>query len=372
LEDKARILIISDSKISSSVGDILCLQGYEVISLHTSEVVLTQTNQNSPDVIIINVTSTNTAGLELIKSLKGQENIKSVPIITITSRDQKTYRKKALATGADDFLISPVDETELHARVINLLKVSAYNRRISNFEKNIKTEVERRTQELIQAFEKVKIASLDTVYRLSRAAEYRDDDVGAHIERMSHYASAIARAMKLNDDFIENILWAAPMHDVGKIGIPDNILRKPGKLDDNEWLIMKGHTTIGSEILKDSSTDFIKLAEEIALSHHEKWNGKGYPRGLEGTDIPLAGRIVAIADVFDALTSARPYKKPFTLEEALSIIKKDTGSHFDPDVTRAFLSIEDEIVKEFNFWQFMSSEPDPSSTEADISGLFDG
>jgi putative two-component system response regulator len=160
------------------------------------------------------------------------------------------------------------------------------------------------------------------------------------------------------------------MHDVGKIGIPDNVLRKPGKLDAEEWEIMKQHTTIGSEILKDSTTDFIKLAGEIALSHHEKWNGSGYPRGLSGTDIPLAGRIVAMADVFDALTSARPYKEPFPLDKAMAIIREDTGTHFDPDVTEAFFTVEDEIIKEFNFWKFMSSETGPDDLETDLSDLF--
>ena len=160
--------------------------------------------------------------------------------------------------------------------------------------------------------------------------------------------------MGCEDDFVEPILWAAPMHDIGKIGIPDRSLQKHDKLDPDEWVIMRQHTTIGAEILKDASADFIKLAETIALSHHEKWDGSGYPRGLKGSDIPMAGRIVTLADVFDALTSERPYKKPFPLEKTFAIIKEGQGSHFDPDLVNAFFAIEDEIKAELNFWKFMT------------------
>jgi len=227
---------------------------------------------------------------------------------------------------------------------------------MSTYQEEMEAEVARRTQELTRAFEKIKIASLDTVYRLSRAAEYKDEDTGAHVQRMSHYSSAIARGMGLDEEFIENVLWAAPMHDVGKIGIPDRVLLKPGKLDDDEWVIMRQHTTIGAEILKDADADFIKLAADIALTHHEKWNGSGYPHGIKGPDIPLAGRIVALADVFDALTTERPYKEPFPLEKAFAIIKEGQGVHFDPEVTDTFFSIEDEIIAELNWWKFMSSD----------------
>jgi putative two-component system response regulator len=190
----------------------------------------------------------------------------------------------------------------------------------------------------------LKEASLDTIYRLSRAAEYRDEDTGLHLMRMSHYSAAIARKMGLNEKTREAILYAAPMHDVGKIGIPDRILLKPGKLDPDEWEIMKQHTTLGGRILEGSPVGFLKLAEVIALTHHEKWDGTGYPRGLKGPRIPLAGRITAVADVFDALTSARPYKAPFSLERALGIMHEGRGTHFDPRALDAFLSIVDEIV----------------------------
>ncbi len=370
MENSAVILIIGNDTGPDRVGAVLRSQKYNVTSLSYDKASLQKIAELSPDVIFLDMISTETDGLDLLDQLKKEEGTAQIPVAVITLKDSARLREKAFEKGADDFLINPEDETEIRARATSLLKVKAYNSYELDINKNIESEVTKRTEQLTLAFEKVKIASLDTVYRLSRAAEYKDEDTGAHVERMSHYSSAIARAMKLNDEYIENILWAAPMHDIGKIGIPDSVLLKPGKLDDEEWVIMRQHTTIGGEILKDSDADFIKLAQDIAVSHHEKWKGGGYPNGLKGEDIPLAGRIVALADVFDALTSERPYKKAFPLEKAMAIIREDTGTHFDPDVAAAFLSIEEEIVKELNFWKFMSSDSDSGDLEADLSDLF--
>jgi hypothetical protein len=191
-----------------------------------------------------------------------------------------------------------------------------------DYQRALEAEVAKRTEQLQRAFEKIKIVSLDTIYRLARAAEYKDEDTGAHLQRMSHYAAAVARRMDLNEKTMEAVLYASPMHDVGKIGIPDRILLKPGRLDNEEWEIMKQHTTIGSRILEGSTGGFIKLAEVIALTHHEKWDGSGYPQGLKGAKIPLLGRITAIADVFDALNSKRPYKDAFPVEESFRMIRE--------------------------------------------------
>ena len=188
-------------------------------------------------------------------------------------------------------------------------------------------------------------AYLDTIHRLILAAEYKDEDTGDHIVRMSRYAALIAQKLGLPDRDVQNILYAAPMHDVGKIGIPDSILMKPGKLTDEEFDTMKTHTTMGAKILANPRAKLLKIAEQIAISHHEKWNGKGYPQGLSGDEIPLFGRIVGLADVFDALTSKRPYKDPFPVEVAIDIIKKERGQHFDPDVVDVFLENIDEILK---------------------------
>lgn len=190
----------------------------------------------------------------------------------------------------------------------------------------------------------IKDLSLETIYRLSRAAEYRDEDTGLHLQRMSRYAAAVARKMGLGDETAELLLYAAPMHDVGKIGVPDNILLKAGKLEPHEWDVMKSHTELGGLILEGSQNPFIQLARIIAVTHHEKWDGTGYPKGLKGNDIPIEGRVTAIADVFDALTTRRPYKDAFPLEKALAIIRESSGSHFDPEVVNAFFSIQNEIL----------------------------
>jgi putative two-component system response regulator len=370
LEDKAKILVVCGASNKSLIETMLHSMEYQVIPAESGDEALQRVEDAQPNVVLLDIMMSGLDVFEVIGHLKEDTVAATTPIVMITSAGDVENRLKALEAGVDEFLTSPVDQVEMQVRLNSLLKVNAYNRQLLVYQNDIEAEVARRTQELTRAFEKIKIASLDTVYRLSRAAEYKDEDTGAHVERMSHYSSAIARAMGLDDEFVENILWAAPMHDIGKIGIPDNVLQKPGKLTDKEWEIMRQHTTIGSEILKDADTDFIILAQDIALSHHEKWNGSGYPQGLKGTDIPLAGRIVSLADVFDALTSERPYKKPFPLEKALDIIKEDSGSHFDPDVAEAFLSVEDEIAKELNFWKFMSLEPDSSDSDTDLSNLF--
>ncbi|MBC8178210.1 MAG: HD domain-containing protein [Deltaproteobacteria bacterium] len=188
-------------------------------------------------------------------------------------------------------------------------------------------------------------AYLDTIHRLVLAAEYKDEDTGDHIVRMSRYSSVVAEDLGLPENEVENILYAAPMHDVGKIGIPDNILLKPGKLTDVEFDTMKTHTSIGAKILANSKAEILRLAQQIAISHHEKWNGKGYPQGLSGDKIPMVGRIVGIADVFDALTTRRPYKDPYPVEVALDIIRKERGEHFDPAVVDVFLENIDDILR---------------------------
>jgi putative two-component system response regulator len=233
---------------------------------------------------------------------------------------------------------------ELLARVRSLLKIKAYNDLLSNYRKELESEVAARTEDLRNALDKLQESSLETIYRLSMASEYKDEDTGAHIKRMSLYSAAIAREMKLGDTSVRLILYSSPMHDLGKIGIPDLILLKPGKLDATEWKIMMKHTNIGAGILKGSEAEFIKMGEQIARSHHEKWDGTGYPDGLRGTEIPVVCRITAIADVFDALTSKRPYKEPFSIEKSMSIIMEGRGSHFDPDVLDAFIAVKDEIL----------------------------
>jgi putative two-component system response regulator len=280
----------------------------------------------------------------------------------VTALREKEDRVKGIEAGCDDFISKPVDKMELLARVRSLLKVKAYNDLMGNYRKELESEVASRTEELKHALERIKAASLETIYRLSMAAEYRDEDTGTHIKRMSFYCAAVARRMGLDESTVETILYAAPMHDLGKIGIPDLILLKPARLDPVEWEIMKQHTVIGANILKGSDAEFIRLGEIIARYHHEKWDGSGYPNSLKGIDIPIAGRIAAIADVFDALTSKRPYKEPFSVEKALAIIREGRGSHFDPDVVDAFFAIQDEILS-------IKNEYDDDHQQTDIPEL---
>ena len=345
MKGKPRILVVDDEEnILRLMEAMLPPLGYEVAVARDGDEALRKVGKIQPDVILLDVMMPKMGGFEVARRLKENDETKIIPIVMVTALSEVKDRVKALEAGADDFLSKPVDKTELTARLNSVLKVKAYNDHMRNYQQELEAEVAKRTEELRQAFEKIKMASIDTILRLSRAAEYKDQDTGAHIKRVSNYAAAIARRMGLTESAVETILYAVPMHDVGKIGIPDKILLKPGRLDPDEREIMKQHAMIGASILGGSDTEFIKLAEAIAITHHERWDGSGYPNHLKGSEIPLGGRIAAIADVFDALTSKRPYKKPFPLEKAFSIIKEGQGSYFDPLVVDAFFAVKDEIL----------------------------
>jgi putative two-component system response regulator len=358
---RPKILVVDDEDRNLRLMELLLTPfGYDVITAINGEEALEKVHEISPDVILLDIMMPKTDGFEVARQLKREEETKIIPIVMVTALNEVEDRVKALEAGADDFLNKPVDKTELRARVQSLVKVKACNDHMRNYQKELEIEVAKTTKQLRQAFKKLKEVSLQSIYQLCRAAEYKDENTGEHIKRMSYYASAVARKMGLNKQTVENLLYTVPMHDVGKIGIPDHILLKPGKLNDKEWEIMKQHTIIGAQILSGSDAEFIKLAQIIALTHHEKWDSSGYPEGLEGRKIPLVGRIAAIADVFDALTSRRPYRiKPFPLEKAFNYIKKERGQHFDPGVVDAFFAAKDEIllikenietnVKEFPF-----------------------
>ena len=340
-----RILVVDDEEFNLEIiNDRLVEQGYEVVLARNGEEALQKVHEFSVDLILLDIMMPKLDGYEVTRRLKKGNETKIIPIVMVTALKDVSNRVKALEAGADDFLVKPVEATELKARVKSLLKIKAYNDHMRNYQKELEGEVAQRTSQLREALSKIKSASLETVHRLSRAAEYKDEDTAAHLQRMSHYSVVIAKKMGMATDFVEGIRYASPMHDAGKIGIPDKILLKPGKLDQEEWEIMKEHAVIGAKILEGSNTQFIQMGELIALNHHERWDGSGYPNGLKGRHIPLAGRITAVADVFDALTSKRPYKKPFPLEKSMQIIKKCKGKHFDPEVVDSFFAASDEIV----------------------------
>ncbi len=345
MSKKPLILVVDDQLQNIELLEAhLVPQGYEIVSATNGEEALEKLISNNIDLILLDVMMPGMNGFEVTRRIRQNTIHRLLPIILVTALYEKEDRIKGIDAGCDDFLSKPFDKTELLARVQSLLKVKAYNDLLRNYEKELELEVTKRTEELKHALEKIKTASIETVLRLSIAAEYRDEDTGAHLKRVSHYAVAVSRRMGMDKNDVESIFHAAPMHDLGKIGIPDQILVKPTKLDQTEWGIMKQHAVIGASILKGSNAEFIQLGATIALGHHEKWDGSGYPHNLKETAIPIACRIISIVDVFDALTSKRPYKEPFSVEKSLSIIKEGSGTHFDPDVVDAFFAVQEEIL----------------------------
>ncbi len=346
MENQKTILVVDDEDRNLRLMEAMLIPlGYAVTKACNGDECLKVVEESPPDVILLDVMMPGMDGFEVARRLKNGDDTMTIPIVMVTALQGVEDRVKALEAGADDFLTKPVEKTELKARVQSLVKVKAYYDHMQDYQKTLEETVAKRTRQLNDALQQTKLASLDSIIRLSRAAEYKDEHTGAHIGRMSRYAAEIARAMEISDETVESILYAAPMHDIGKIGIPDNVLMKPDKLDHGEWEVMKQHTIIGAHILDGSTSRFANLGKIIALTHHEKWNGKGYPQGLKGTAIPLSGRIVAVADVFDALTSHRPYRRALPVDVALSIIQESRGGHFDPDVVDAFFDVEDEIRK---------------------------
>lgn len=291
---------------------------------------------NEPDLIIVDYMMPGLDGLGFIRRVRSQHDRDDVPILMVTANSERSTRYEALQCGANDFLNKPIDAHEFEPRVRNMLMLRQAHLDTRRRAERLQEEVRKATAE-IQAREQ------ETITRLARAAEFRDPETGAHILRMAHFSALIARTLGLADERVQAILLAAPMHDVGKLGIPDHILLKPGPLSFDEREIMKRHPAIGYEILKDSASAVVQLGATIALTHHEKLDGSGYPRGLSGDDIPLEGRIVAVADVFDAITSPRPYKKAWPFEEAVDFIAQGMGRHFDPACASALLKQLDQI-----------------------------
>ncbi|RMG52545.1 MAG: HD domain-containing protein, partial [Gammaproteobacteria bacterium] len=254
----------------------------------------------------------------------------------VTIVEDREVRCDVLKAGASDFLNRPLDVAESQARLRNLLRLREQQRQLRERADWLEEQVRRATERIAER-------ERETLLRLARAGEYRDEETGNHILRMARYSRLIAEAMGEHPDFCDELEQAAPMHDIGKIGIPDRVLLKPGRLTETEFDIMKEHARIGHEILSGSPSSYLQLGAEIALNHHERYDGTGYPQGLTGEEIPLAARIVAVADVFDALTSRRPYKEPWSLERAFDYLRQARGTHFDPACVDAFLACEERV-----------------------------
>ncbi|MDO9547792.1 MAG: response regulator [Candidatus Marinimicrobia bacterium] len=347
---KQRILIVDDDEgIRMILGEYLTMQGHEYETASDGLEALAKVKLDI-DLVLMDVNMPNMDGYEVIKRIRSVPEHQDLPIIMVTAMASREDRLRAVRAGANDFIAKPIDQTELEVRTMSLLRMKDILDTIKRHKSELEDKVQQRTaalrkslDEMVDAQRNTYAAYLDTIRRLAIAAEYRDEGTAAHIMRMSNYAAVLAKGLNFPPGQIEIILQASPMHDVGKIGIPDGILLKKGKLEDKEWEIMRQHTIIGSRILNESNSDFLKAGELIAATHHEKWDGSGYPNGLKGEEIPRLGRICAVADVFDALTTKRPYKEAFSNEEAFDIIRKGRETHFDPEVVDIFFDKVSEI-----------------------------
>jgi len=331
VKEKEKILIVDDTPVNIRVLVEALKDDYKLSIATNGKVALNYAMaEHPPDLVLLDIMMPELDGYEVCKRLKDQEKTKDIPIIFITAMSEESNETQGLEMGAVDYIVKPINQKIVQARVRTHLELKKHRDHLSEL-------VQEKTAELLDA-------KLDIINRLARAAEYRDNETGMHVIRMSHYTSLLSKAAGLNDVYSEKIFHAASMHDVGKIGIPDKILLKPARLTDGEFAHMKSHTIIGGRLLEGGNSDLILMAHDIAMTHHEKWNGTGYPKGLSGEDIPIEGRISAVCDVFDALTSERPYKKEWPVQDAIDEIVAQKGAHFDPRLVDIFVEKLDDIL----------------------------
>lgn len=330
---RMKVVIIDDTPTNIKVMEAMLgrLNGCEAISFTDPAQGLAACLRLDPDLIIVDYMMPGLDGIELTQRLRAVPTCAETPVLMVTATHEKEVRYKALESGVTDFLTKPLDRVEFVSRLKNMLALRQSHLILAGRAESLAAEVRKATAEVLER-------ERETIFRLARAAEFRDPETGAHILRMANFSQLIARGLELPQKDQEMILQAAPMHDVGKLGTPDDILLKRGRLDEAEYETMRLHPIIGYEILKDSASPMLQMAAQIALTHHEKFDGSGYPNKLAGDRIPILGRIVAVADVFDALTSARPYKDAWDLERATAYLRDHRGTHFDPDCVDAFLN----------------------------------
>ncbi|MEW5787551.1 MAG: two-component system response regulator [Pseudomonadota bacterium] len=328
---KPTVLVVDDVPENIDILTGILKTDYRVRAATNGPTALALAAKSPPDLILLDIMMPGMDGYEVCRQLKSNLATRKIPVIFVTAMGEVEDESRGFDVGCVDYITKPVSPPIVLHRIKTHIALYDQNR-------GLESQVLERTIELDQT-------RLQVIHRLGRAAEYRDYDTSLHVIRMSHYAYSLAQAVGMNQDEAELLLNAAPMHDVGKIGVPDGILCKPGPLTPEEWVTMRRHCEFGAAIIGDYAHPLFQLSHTVALTHHEKWNGEGYPRGLKGEDIPLAGRIVALADVFDALTSVRPYKPAWSVEAAVEWITSQSGKQFDPRLVEAFVKILPEILE---------------------------
>ncbi len=335
-QQKATILIVDDTPKNIDILKEILLPDYKIKAATNGKIALKIAQSQPIDLILLDIMMPELDGYQVCKILKSDTKTNKIPVIFVTAMNDSADEEKGFKLGAEDYLTKPVVPIIVQARVKAHLN-------LANQRRAIETTVEQRTQELQKS-------QVDAITMLGMAGHYNDTDTGLHIWRMAAYGAALAKAAQLPVEHVHQLELAAPMHDLGKVGIPDEILKAPRRLTEQEMEIMKNHSYIGYKILTQSNTPLFKMAAEIAYCHHEKWDGSGYPQGLAGEEIPLSARIIAIADVFDALTMKRPYKKAWEIEEAFNMLSNEAGKHFDPELVSLFLSIKAELIEIKTHW----------------------
>lgn len=326
------ILVVDDTPGNIDVLSAILRTSYKVKAAVSGEKALALAQAKpAPDMILLDVMMPGMDGYEVLRRLRADPCTASIPVIFVTALADEGDEYKGLELGAVDYITKPISPSIVQARVRTHLALHQQNRELEH-------KVQERTEELQRT-------RLEIIRRLGRAAEFRDNETGLHVIRMSHYSRLLTEAVSSSDGWADLVFNAAPMHDVGKIGIPDHILLKPGPLSAAEWEVMKTHPVIGGQIIGDDPSELMRLSRIVAEHHHERWDGSGYPGGLKGSDIPLAARIVALADVFDALTSERPYKTAWTVERAVAHIEHHSASHFDPALVNVLRDLMPDFVK---------------------------
>ncbi|MHC1751703.1 HD domain-containing phosphohydrolase [Humidesulfovibrio sp.] len=349
---RERILVVDDELINRKVLEgMLKSFGLDCVTAESGPAALALLDP-SIDLVLLDIMMPGMDGFAVARAIRAMPAYADLPIVMVTALSAREDRLTAVQAGANDFVAKPIDSTELKVRMTSLLRMKLYHNKVKDYQQHLEEMVEEKTgalQSALTDLENARLATLranmETIHKLSAAAEYKDEDTASHIIRMSRYCALIAKGHGLGEEQVDLILNSSPMHDIGKMGIPDAILLKPGKLTDEEWVVMRQHTLMGASILRGGSSQYLEAGAVIALSHHEKWDGSGYPQGLAGEEIPLFGRICAVADVFDALTTRRPYKQAFSNEVALEIMAKGRGQHFDPALYDVFINNLDELLE---------------------------